>query len=53
MHGKVSGKKQEENDLEVNLGEVILHVSRCKYLGSVLQNDGKINEDVTHRIQAR
>ncbi|RDY11868.1 hypothetical protein CR513_03412, partial [Mucuna pruriens] len=35
-------KRQEECDTKVSM---------FKYLGSILQNDGKTNEDITHRIQ--
>lgn len=52
MHCKFS-KRQTSDDVEVKMGEdVIPQVSKFKYLGSILQNDGEIHEDVTHRIQA-
>ncbi|RDY10196.1 hypothetical protein CR513_05327, partial [Mucuna pruriens] len=41
-------KRQEEYDLEVKIGEnVIPHVSKFKYLRSIMQNDGEVNKDVT------
>ncbi|RDY07129.1 hypothetical protein CR513_08802, partial [Mucuna pruriens] len=33
------------------MGNVIPHVSKFKYFGPIIQNDGEINEHVTHRIQ--
>ncbi|XP_057543262.1 uncharacterized protein LOC130821491 [Amaranthus tricolor] len=33
-------------------GDVVACMSKFKYLGSVIQSDGKIDRDVTHRIQA-
>jgi len=33
--------------------DIIPQVCKFKYMGSILQNDGKINEDVTQRMQAR
>lgn len=52
MHCNFS-KRQEEYNLKVKMGEnVISQVSIFKYLGSILQNEGKINEDATQRIQA-
>lgn len=31
--------------------DVIPQVFQFKYSGSIIQNDGEINEDVTHKIQ--
>jgi len=46
-------KKQANNDMEVKIGEhIIPQVSKFRYLGSILQRDGEIDGDVTHRIQA-
>ncbi|KAK9140212.1 hypothetical protein Scep_009893 [Stephania cephalantha] len=37
----------------VKLGEIeVLKVNHFRYLGSIIQNDGNIENDVTHRIQA-
>ncbi|RDX72834.1 hypothetical protein CR513_47627, partial [Mucuna pruriens] len=45
------GMRQEECDLEVKIREDVMpQVSKFKYLTSILQNDEKINEDVTHKI---
>jgi len=39
--------------LEVKVGDhTIPQVTRFKYLGSIVQNDGEIEADVSHRIQA-
>jgi hypothetical protein len=46
-------KKRANNSLRVKIGDHnIPQVTRFKYLGSVIQNDGEIEEDVNHRIQA-
>lgn len=42
----------DTSDTEVKMGDVIPHLSNFKHLGLILQNDGKINEDVTSRVQA-
>jgi len=40
--------------LEVKVGDCIIsQVTRFKYLGSIVQNDGEIEAYVNHRIQAR
>ena len=31
---------------------IIPHITRFKYLGSIIQNDGEIEGDIIHRIQA-
>ena len=39
--------------LEVKVGDhIIPQVTRFKYLGSIVQNDGEIEADVSHHIQA-
>ncbi|RZC03914.1 hypothetical protein D0Y65_018517 [Glycine soja] len=38
------GKNLEESDLEVKIGDVTPYVSKFKYLGLILQNDGEIND---------
>jgi len=44
-------KKQKENDLEVIIVENILpHISKFKHIGSILQNDEEVNEQVTRKI---
>ncbi|RDX64746.1 hypothetical protein CR513_56666, partial [Mucuna pruriens] len=45
-------RKREENELDVKVEDnVIPQVSKFKYLRSILQNDGKINEGGMHMIQ--
>jgi Reverse transcriptase (RNA-dependent DNA polymerase) len=52
MHCKFS-KVQVDSELVVKLGEdIIPQVTKFRYLGSIVQSDGEINEDITHRIQA-
>jgi len=45
MHCNFS-KKQEDYDSELKIEKVISQLSKFKYSGSIIQNDGKINEDV-------
>ena len=46
-------KRQTNNNLEVKIGEhIIPKVSSFRYLGSIIQSNGEIDGDVTHRIQA-
>ncbi|XP_055808172.1 uncharacterized protein LOC129876703 [Solanum dulcamara] len=41
----------QEVDVEVRLGaQAIQKRSSCKYLGSIMQGSGEIDDDVTHRI---
>ena len=52
MHCKFS-KRQVDSDLEVKIGEdIIPQVTKFRYLGSIVQSDGEINDDIMHRIQA-
>jgi len=45
-------KKRSMSTLEVKVGDhIIPQVTRFEYLGSILQNDGEIEADVSHRIQ--
>lgn len=37
-------KKQKENALEVKMEDVMQQVSMFKYMGSIVQNDGKVLE---------
>lgn len=40
-------------NVEVKVGDcIILQVTRFKYLGSVVQNDGVMEGDVNYRIEA-
>ena len=46
-------KRSRISNLEVKVGDQIIpQVIRFRYLGSVIQNDGEIEGDVNHRIQA-
>ncbi|KAH1202990.1 RNA-directed DNA polymerase from mobile element jockey [Glycine max] len=46
-------KRRRVSNSEVKIGDhIIPHVTRFKYLGSVIQDDGEIEGDVNHRIQA-
>ena len=61
---RLSGSKMEymkcnfsgmrsRSTLEVKVGDhMIPQVTRFKYLGSIVQNDGEIEVDVSHRIQS-
>ena len=51
MECKFSNRRGNST-LEVKVGDhIIPQVTRFKYLGSVVQNDGEIEADVNHRIQ--
>jgi len=46
-------QRRSRSTLEVKVGDhIIPQVTRFKYLGSIVQNDGEIEADVSHRIQA-
>ncbi|KAL5184701.1 DNA topoisomerase 1 [Glycine soja] len=46
-------KRRRVSNSEVKIGDhIIPQVTRFKYLGSVIQDDGEIEGDVNHRIQA-
>ncbi|KAL5146025.1 Retrovirus-related Pol polyprotein from type-1 retrotransposable element R2 [Glycine soja] len=46
-------KSRRVSNSEVKIGDQIIpQVTRFKYLGSVIQDDGEIEGDVNHRIQA-
>ena len=46
-------KRRRVSNSEVKIGDYIIpQVTRFKYLGSVIQDDGEIEGDVNHRIQA-
>ncbi|RZB60825.1 Alcohol dehydrogenase-like 6 [Glycine soja] len=46
-------KRRRVSNSEVKIGDhIIPQVTRFKYLGSVIQDDGEIDGDVNHRIQA-
>jgi len=47
------GKRRSGSTLEVKVGDhIIPQVTRFNYIGSIVQNDGEIEADVNHRIQA-
>jgi hypothetical protein len=46
-----SATTQEEGDVRLD-GQVIPKKDTFRYLGSMLQKNGDINEDVSHRIKA-
>lgn len=46
-------ERQSVSSLEVKVGNhIIPQIIRFKYLGSIVQNDGEIDRDVNHQIQA-
>ena len=52
MRCSFSSTMQEEEE-EVSLdGQVVPEKDTVRYLGSMLQKDGDIDEDVSHRIKA-
>ena len=46
-----SAIRHEGGDVSLD-GQVVVQKDTFRYLGSVLQKDGDIDEDVTHRISA-
>jgi hypothetical protein len=46
-----SATTQEEGDIRLD-GQVVLKKDTFRYLGSMLQKDGGIDEDVSNRIKA-
>jgi hypothetical protein len=51
MEYDFSATTQEEGDVRLD-GQVILKKDTFRYLGSILQKDGDIDEDVSHKIKA-
>ena len=45
-----SASRHEGGDVRLD-GQVVAHKDTCWYLGSMLQKDGDIDEDVRHKIQ--
>ena len=46
-------RRQNTPSIEVKVGDhIIPQVTKFKYLGSIIQNNGEIEGDVNHRIQA-
>jgi len=52
MECNFSGRRSRST-LEVKVGDhTIPQFTRLKYIGSLVQNDGEIEADISHRIQA-
>jgi hypothetical protein len=45
-----SATTQEEGNVRLN-GQVVLKKDIFRYLGSILQKNGDIDEDISHRIK--
>ena len=46
-------KRCKNSNFEVKIGDdIIPQVTRFKYLESIMQNNGEIEGDINHRIQA-
>jgi hypothetical protein len=52
MHCDFSGQGRGQSSTIQLGGEDVPRCDRFRYLGSILQQDGEIDKDVTHRIQA-
>jgi hypothetical protein len=52
MRYDFSVTRHEERDVSLD-GQVVAKKDTFRYLGSMLQKDGDIDEDVRHRISAR
>jgi hypothetical protein len=52
MRCQFSGENLDDEDVSLD-GRVILMNDTFRYLGSMLQSEGEIDEDVSHRIRAR
>jgi hypothetical protein len=50
MEYDFSATTQEEGDVRLD-GQVVLKKDTFRYLGSILQKDGDIDEDVSHKIK--
>jgi hypothetical protein len=50
MKYNFSATTQKEGNVRLD-GQVILKKDTFRYLGSMLQKDGDINEDVSHKIK--
>jgi hypothetical protein len=51
MRCQFSGKNSDDGDVNFD-GRVLSMNDTFRYLGSMLQSDGEIDEDVSHRIRA-
>jgi hypothetical protein len=45
--------RENSDDEDVSLDGLVPMNDTCRYLGSMLQSDGEIDKDVSHRIRAR
>jgi hypothetical protein len=52
MRCQFSGKNSDDGDVSLD-GRVVPINDTFRYLGSMLQSDRKIDEDVSHRKRAR
>jgi hypothetical protein len=50
MRCQFSGKNSDDRDVSLD-GRVVPMNDTFRYLGSMLQSDGEIDEDVSHRIR--
>jgi hypothetical protein len=51
MRCQFSGKNSNDRDVSLD-GRVVPMIDTFRYLGSILQSEGEIDEDVSHRIRA-
>jgi hypothetical protein len=51
MRCQFSGENLDDGDVSLD-GRVVPMSDTFRYLGSMLQREGKIDEDVSHRIRA-
>ena len=50
LHCRFSGRIEEGGDITLD-GRVIPKIAKFKYLGSIIQQNGDIDEDISHRIR--
>src|ERR1043165_8058668 len=50
MHCDFSQAKKQEQEVKLD-GVLVPSIKQFKYLGSVFHNEGRVDEDVAHRIQ--
>jgi hypothetical protein len=51
MRCQFSGENSDDGDVSLD-GRVVPINETFRYLGSILQSDGEINEDVSYKIRA-
>ena len=51
MKCEFSGAQSEDGDIYLD-GQVVPRKNTFRYVGSMLQNDDEIDEDVSHRVRA-